>query len=340
MAERHPLLAGNRLLFHLACAVVVIFGLRAAAGILVPVAFAFILSLLSLPLLDRVRRARAPVWLAVLVTLMVNVAVLSLFLLILSHSANEVRHALPRYVQQLQQLVLSLQGWLVERNAPVGDLVLLDLLNPEHVVGLVTATLRGVTWAVSNAFLVLLVMAFMLAESAALPAKVRAALGSDEADLSRFVTVIIEVQTYLGIKTVVSLITGFLVGCWIWILGVDFPLFWGLMAFLFNYIPSIGSLLAAVPPMLLALVQHGPQAALLVALGYLVVNVTLGNLIEPNLMGRRLGLSTLVVILSLVFWGWVWGPVGMLLAIPMTVMLKIALENTDEVRWIAILLGP
>jgi AI-2 transport protein TqsA len=207
------------------------------------------------------------------------------------------------------------------------------------VINLVSGTLRGIAWTLSNAFLILIIMVFMLAETAAFPAKLRSVLGRHDADLSRFAKITHEVQQYLGIKTVVSLVTGVLVGSWTWILGLDFPLFWGLLAFLFNYIPSVGSILASIPPVLLGLIQYGLGTSLLVGLGYLVVNVTLGNLIEPNLMGRRLGLSTLVVILSLVFWGWVWGPVGMLLSLPMTMIVKIMLENTPDMHWIAILLG-
>ncbi len=340
MADRSYLPPVTRVLFNLACLVLVILGLRAAATILVPIAVALFLTMLSLPLLLRLQARRVPSFVAIFLTVLVNVAVLALFLLILSQSANEIRMAVPRYVQQLQQLVLSTQAWLVARQVPVEDMMLVDLLNPEYIIGIVTGTLRGIAWAVTNAFLVLLIMVFMLAETAAFPGKLRAALGSHDADLSRFERIIYEVQKYLGIKTVVSMITGILVGLWVWLLGVDFPLFWGLTAFLLNYIPSIGSIVAAIPPILVGLLQYGPGTALLVALGYLVVNVSLGNIIEPNLMGRRLGLSTLVVILSLVFWGWLWGPIGILLALPMTVIVKIMLEHSEDTRWLAILLGP
>jgi predicted PurR-regulated permease PerM len=144
----------------------------------------------------------------------------------------------------------------------------------------------------------------------------------------------------VAIKPLVSLATGGFVALWVGLLGVDFPLLWGLVAFLMNYIPSLGSILAAVPAILLTIVQLGPGRALAVAIGYLVVNVVLGNFVEPHFMGRRLGMSTLVVFLSLVFWGWVWGPVGMLLSVPLTMVLKILLENTEDLRWVAVLLGP
>jgi AI-2 transport protein TqsA len=179
----------------------------------------------------------------------------------------------------------------------------------------------------------------MLNEATIFPAKLRAAIGGDETDLGRYRGMIRDVQQYLGIKTLVSLLTGLLIGFWTWTLGLDFPLFWGLIAFLFNYVPNIGSILASIPAVMLALLEFGPGRALAVAAGYMVVNLVIGNFLEPNLHGRRFGISTLVVILSLVFWGWVWGPVGMILSLPLTMILKITLENTEDFRWIAVLLG-
>ena len=134
--------------------------------------------------------------------------------------------------------------------------------------------------------------------------------------------------------------TGVAVGIWVALVGVDFALLWGLLAFVLNYIPNFGSLVAAVPAILLAWVQLGPAAALLVALGYLVVNITMGSVLEPRIMGQGLGLSTLVVFLSLLAWGWILGTVGMFLAVPLTVALRIVLESNPSTRWIAVLMGP
>jgi predicted PurR-regulated permease PerM len=148
------------------------------------------------------------------------------------------------------------------------------------------------------------------------------------------------VHDYVFLKAIVSAGTGVLISLLMWALGVDFPLLWGLIAFMFNFVPNIGSVIAAVPAVLLALVQHGVGVAAGVGVGYIAINLVVGNVIEPKLMGEKLGLSTLVVFLSLVFWGWLWGPVGMLLSVPLTVIVKIALEHSDDFRWVAILLGP
>ena len=144
---------------------------------------------------------------------------------------------------------------------------------------------------------------------------------------------------YMSLKTVVSVLTGTLAGILVWGLGVDYPVLWGLLAFFFNYVPNIGSFIAAIPPVLLALIQRDLNCALLMGIGYAAINGIIGNFVEPRMMGKGLGLSTLVVFLSLVFWGWVLGPVGMLLSVPLTMIVKIGLENFEQTRWLAIMLG-
>jgi AI-2 transport protein TqsA len=142
------------------------------------------------------------------------------------------------------------------------------------------------------------------------------------------------------IKTLISLATGILVGIGLSVLGVDFPVLWGFLAFLLNYVPNVGSTIAAIPAVLLAYIQLGFGRAVTAAAVYMVVNFILDNVIETKLMGRRLGLSSLVVFLSLIFWGSLLGPVGMVLCIPLTMTVKFACENNKDTQWIAVLLGP
>ena len=145
---------------------------------------------------------------------------------------------------------------------------------------------------------------------------------------------------YIGIKTISSLVTGVLIGLTLWLIGVDYPVLWGLLAFMLNFVPSIGSIIAAVPAILLALVQLGIPVALLVGVVFLVVNIAIGSFIEPRFLGKGLGLSIMVVFFSLIFWGWVLGPVGMLLSVPLTITVKLALDSNPDTRWIGHLLGP
>jgi len=212
-------------------------------------------------------------------------------------------------------------------------------LNPGQAMDLVAGLLAGLGGVLGNAFLILLTVVFMLFEAVHLPDKLRRMSPDPETSLRRLAAITDGVKRYLGIKTAVSLATGTVIAVWLAVLGVDYPLLWGLLAFLFNYVPNIGSIIAAVPAILLAGIQLGFGPALASIAGYLVVNVVVGNMVEPRFMGRGVGLSTLVVFLSLVFWGWVLGPVGMLLSVPLTMVAKIVLESRETTRPIAVLLG-
>jgi predicted PurR-regulated permease PerM len=207
-------------------------------------------------------------------------------------------------------------------------------------MNMVASTLTGLRLVLTKTFLIMLTVLFILLEASGFPNKLRAALDNPYESLANISKITEVINRYLLIKTQFSLITGIAIGIWLYVLGVDYPLLWGLLAFLLNFVPTIGSFIAAIPAVLLALIQLGTGSALLACLGYLVVNVSIGNVIEPKFMGRGLGLSTLVVFLSLIFWGWVLGPVGMLLSVPLTMVIKIALESNQDTRWIGIILGP
>lgn len=331
--------AGARFLLTAASLVVVIAGVRAAAPILLPFLLALFLAILNLPLLGWLRGKRLPSPLAVLLTVAVNGTALLVLGLFVSRSIEAFIIAMPRYAARFEMMYEAAATTLEHRGIPVAEWVSLDMVNPGALFDFLSSTVRGIAAVLTNVFLVLLILVFVLSEAAAFPAKVRAALGNADADLSRLSTMTREVQRFLYIKTLISLATGLLIGTSVWLLGLDFALLLGILAFLLNYVPNIGSILAAVPGIMLALIQYGFSRAIAVGLAYLAVNVLLGNILEPNLMGRKFGLSTLVVVLSLIFWGWVLGPVGMLLSVPLTMVLKIMLEHTEDFRWLAILLG-
>ncbi|HPP81444.1 MAG TPA: AI-2E family transporter, partial [Deltaproteobacteria bacterium] len=146
------------------------------------------------------------------------------------------------------------------------------------------------------------------------------------------------VGRYVAIKTLISIATGLSIMLWLTAIGVDYAVLWGLIAFLMHYIPNIGSLVAAIPAILFSVVDAGTTTAILAAAGYAIVNLVFGNIVEPIFMGRGLSLSTLVVFLSLIFWGWVLGPIGMLLSAPLTMVFKIAFDSFPSTKWISVLL--
>lgn len=342
---------GLRFLITLAAAVIVIQGLRFAQPILLPVALAGFVAIICLPLVIGLAK-KTHQSLAILITVLVVGGLFGLLILVASQQLpalqSQIRTQIEAIIPQLDPWLSQIESWIpfIEQ----GDLrsTIFGLLNVTTLTTLATAT---TTWAlsfVSSTFLVFLILVFALGEAMVFPRKIRAIASDALASDKRFRKVIDEVQGYLVIKTLVSLGTGTLLGLWSWAMGLDLPILLGLIAFVLNYVPTIGSIIASIPAIALALVQVDPvttsfvgidvQRAAVVCLGYLTVNVVFGNWLEPTLTGRRLGLSTLVVVLSLVFWGWLWGPVGALLSVPLTMMVKIMLENTKDLRWIAVLL--
>jgi AI-2 transport protein TqsA len=302
--------------------VVIVAGLRAAAPLLVPLLVAVFLSLVVFPLVAMLQRRKVPSWGAVSLAMLLVVGALVGPGLVVQSTAVQFAEAMPRYQERLAQMMVSAREHLGGYGLDVGEWGM--VLDPDVLVNVVGFTVSGVAALLSNLLLVLLLTMFIR-------------LGEGEADYLSAVPG--DVLRYLWIKTLVSLMTGLLIGLWVWALGVDFAILWGFLAFLLNYIPNFGSVLAAIPAVLLAALQFGPGWAALVAAGYVVVNLVLGNILEPLWMGRRLGLSPLVVLLSLLFWGWVFGPVGMLLSVPLTMVVKIVMENIPDLRWVAALLA-
>lgn len=346
MATNEQSRGGAYFLLMAAATIIVIGGTRFAGPLLIPFVLAAFLAILCLPAVSWLTRHRVPTVVAVLVVVLVLGAVLSGAGAIVGGSVNQFTAAVPKYEERVDQLWGSVQTWAEQLPFEIlpiepvenEDFKPLEIIKPGQLMGFLGTGLKGVLAALQNTFLVILTLVFMLLEATTFPTKIRMAFGGGKGDLDRFAVVTGQVQRYLAIKTVTSMVTGLLVGVCVGILGLDFAVVWGLVAFMLNYIPNIGSIVAAVPAVLLAFVQLGLGPGLAVAVGYLVINVFIGNIVEPALLGRSLGLSTLVVFLSLVFWGWMWGTVGMLLSVPLTMMIKIFLENSDDLRWAAILL--
>ena len=331
---------GARFLLMGASFVVVVAGLRLGASMLLPFTLALFIAVMSMPLMFWLQLRRVPAPMAVALTMLVIGALFGGIILLGTQSVAELQTQLPGYQERLRVLYESwVDGLSARIGVPLDQYLTLSLIDPGAAIGLFGQTAARVVGFLGNTFVVLLIMAFILAEATVFPFKFRAILGPEAGDGRRMTKVIREVQEYLGIKTAVSLATGLLIGLLAWILGLDFPILLGLIGFVMNYIPTVGSILAAVPALVLSLLQFGTLGHFLaVSIAYGLINTVFGNIIEPNLMGRRLGLSTLVVILSLLFWAWLWGPVGALLAVPLTMVVKIMLENTEDLSWVAILL--
>ena len=334
-----PISASNPLLV-LAAFVVVVAGIKAAEELMVPFLLSAFLATIATTPVFWMARHRIPVGLAIAVVMAALIAVLLGVGAMVASNVDDFREQMPFYADRLNTLVAGGAALALRLGFDLSQVSTLDGLDPSQAFTLAGNVLAGFGNALSNGFLILLTVIFILGEASSFPAKLKAVLKVPERDLPHFRRFAENVNRYIAIKTAISAATGAFVAVAMWIIGVDFPALWGLLAFLLNYVPTIGSLIAAAPPVLLALVQLGAWHAAAVAAVFAVTNVAFGNVVEPRFMGRGLGLSTLVVFLSLVFWGWMLGPVGMLLSVPLTMTLRIALEANPGTTWLALLLGP
>lgn len=330
----------SSVLINAAALVVVIAGLKAASSIVVLLLVSAFFSMLAAPAVLWLERRRVPAVAAVALVVTASVGVLSLAGVVVGASINDFIRAVPAYRARLSAQREAFLGWLAGLGIQPPAVEWLQVIDPGIVMGLAGQLFTALGSLVGNSLLIVLIVAFVLLEVPWFPQKFRAAFGEAPASVEHIREILRNLERYVLLKTVLSLATGAAVALWVGVLGLDFPLLWGLLAFVLNYIPNIGSVVAAVPAVALALVQLGLGGTLLVAIGYVAINTVIGNILEPRWMGRSLGLSTTVVFLSVLAWGWVLGTAGMFLAVPLTVALRIVLANREETRWLAILLGP
>jgi AI-2 transport protein TqsA len=329
-----------RAILIIAGLVVIAAGLKAAQDVVVPFLLAGFIATIAAPPVIWLEQRRVPAALAITTVMIAIVGALSGIAALLVRSGTAFTQRMPFYQDRVTDLIRDGAAWLSDRGVEVSTDLAVSYLNPGMALDLAGNLLRSLGGVMSDSFFILLMVIFILAEASSVPRKLRAVLTDPENDLPQFARFATNVNRYIAIKTSTSLATGVLVSLSLRFIGVDFPVLWGLLAFLLNYVPNIGSIIAAVPAVLLALIQLGPGPALAATGCYLAVNIAMGNVVEPRFMGRGLGLSTLVVFLSLVVWGWLLGPVGMFLSVPLTMTAKLALEANPQSRWIALLLSP
>lgn len=340
MAGVQGLTAAARSLLVFAGFVIIVAGLRTAAPILVPFLLSVFIATISATPMFWLQRRGVPTALALL--LVISVLLVAGFGLgsVISGAVREFTQAIPFYEQRLRGLGEQGIALLTEQGIEVSRAAVMEQFDPGFAMRMVGRTMSGLTGVLSNFFLILITVSFILVEAKSIPSKLGVILDDPDGAMPRFAAFTETMNGYIAIKTATSVATGVLVFTLNSFMGVDFAELWGLFAFLLNYIPNIGSFVAAVPAVLLASVQLGIGDAAILAVAYFAINTLIGGIIEPRFMGAGLGLSTLVVWLSLVFWGWALGPVGMLLSVPLTVTLRIALENRPDTHWLAVLMGP
>jgi predicted PurR-regulated permease PerM len=321
----------------LAAMVVLIAGLRAAESIVVPFLVSGFLAVITFPIVEWLTRRRIPVVVAVLLVLAAVVALLMGLGAVVGQAAQSFSRNLPGYEERLTERVAGLRTWLASTGWQIPSVD--ELVDISAVFGLTATLLSSLGNVLANVVMILLAYVFLLLEAKGMPAKLAAAFGAQSSTLNDLSGVAEKMKRYLALKAVISLSNGIAVWLFLTVIGIDYAVLWAMFAFLLNFIPNIGSVVAAIPPVLLALLQFGPVTAIVVIALYVGTDMFLGNVVEPRLMGKGLGLSPFVVFAALVFWGWTLGTVGMLLSVPLTILAQLVLASHPDTRPLAILLS-
>ncbi|WP_313079216.1 AI-2E family transporter [Atlantibacter sp.] len=340
MTSPQPDKVGLHMLQKLAALVIILAGIHAAADILVPMLLALFFAIVLNPLVTWFLRRGFNRTTAITIVVVVMLIGLTLLFGVLAASLNEFIALLPKYNKELTRKLLNLQEFFPFLNLHISPERMLKRMDSEKMVTFATALMTQLSGAMASIVLLVMTVVFMLFEVRHVPYKLRFALSNPQIHIAGLHRALKGVSHYLALKTLISLWTGVIIWLGLQLMGIQFALMWGVLGFLLNYIPNIGSVISAIPPMIQALLFNGFYEFMLVGALFLVVHMVLGNMVEPRMMGHRLGMSTLVVFLSLLFWGWLLGPVGMLLSVPLTSVCKIWMETTVGGSKVAVLLGP
>lgn len=340
MTQPQPDRAGLHVLLKLASLVIILAGIHAAADIIVQLLLALFFAIVLNPLVTWFIRRGIKRPAAIAIVVLVMLIFLTALVGVLAASINEFMTMLPKYNREFTRKFLSLQDAMPFLQMHISPERMLQRMDSERLMTFATTLMTQLSNAMASIILLVMTVVFMLFEVRHVPYKLRFALNNPQVHIAGLHRALKGVSHYLALKTLLSLWTGVIVWAGLAIMGVQFALMWGVLAFLLNYVPNIGSVISAIPPMAQALLFNGVYECLLVGALFLIVHMVIGNIMEPRMMGHRLGMSTLVVFLSLLVWGWLLGPVGMLLSVPLTSVCKIWMETTKGGSKLALLLGP
>ncbi|NQU32947.1 MAG: AI-2E family transporter [Bacteroidetes bacterium] len=310
-----------------------------ASSIITPVLLAIFITIVCAQPIRWLESKKVPNGLAVALVLMSILGILLGLGEVIGRSIVKFSNNSAIYAQRLNEIMSSLFSTLHGMGFDMSVEKLESYISPNSIMNLSASFLGAIGSLMSNMFLIIFILIFMLLELNSFNLKIKAITSTTDGAISYFKRIEQSIRQYLGLTTIVSLLTGVVVYFALIIIGVDYAIMWALLAFMFNFIPNIGSIVASIPAIVFAAIQLGTGGAIWTAVSYVAINMIVGNVIQPPLMGKGLGLSTLVVFISLIFWGYLLGTVGMFLSVPLTMVVKIVLEQKESTRWIAIMLG-
>jgi predicted PurR-regulated permease PerM len=325
--------------FYTATLFVIVGGLKLASEIIVILFLSLFIATVINALYDTLRKFHIPKAISYLFVAILLMVVVALLIYILGASMKNFARDLPFYEEKIRllmdQSILFFKGYDVDLDIKA----LFDGLDFSYFFQFTTSTVGSIGTLFSKFIFVMIGVAFILFESREFEQKIEIIFKQDRGKIESFQLFSHNLKKYLVIKTFTSLLTGGIIAVTLILFDIPYPILWGMLGFLLNYIPFIGSLVAAIPALMLALIHVPIVETIWLGVAYFIINNVITNIIEPRFMGKGLGLSPVVIFFSLLFWGWTLGIVGMLLAVPLTMTLKLAFDSSHRTRWLGILMS-
>lgn len=318
--------------------IIIVASLKLGSALILPFLIAFFIFIVFLPLINRLNSFSMPNIISSLIVFsMIVVIIFSLTAFIVSFS-NDLLKNIPLYQEKFHQLSPQIITFVEQFNISLKWSHILSLIEPAKVINQITIFFKGMGNIILNLFLILFLVMLLLLESPMISKKVFY-LAKTKQQKEKLKLFLKSINRYFILKTFTSALTGLCIWIMLLYFNLEYALIFAILAFLLNFIPSIGSYIASVPPIFISMLQLNMLDTIMIAIGYLIINNLIGSFIEPKIMGKDLGLSTFVVFTSMVLWGWIFGPSGMFLAVPLTIAIKIASQNTQKYQWLSILLS-
>ncbi len=325
--------------FYLATSVVILAGLKVASEIVIILFLAIFIASIISSLLNFLQKGKVPKFISYLIVLSIISIFVLLMYYIINISLKDFLSNLSSYEQGLNDLIVNSISFVEQYGYTVNKDQIMKTLNLSSFFGFTTGIIGDIGSFLSKFLLIVIGIAFILAESKSFETKLKIIFKSNAQKLKHFNLFSHNIQKYFVVKSTTSFLTGFIITVTLLYFEIDYPILWGVLAMIFNFVPVVGSIIAAIPAVLLSLLNADVNTTIILIVLYMTINISISNIIEPKLMGKELGLSPLVIFFSLILWGWILGIVGMFLAVPITMTLKIAFNSNKSTHWIAILMS-
>lgn len=325
--------------FFFASFIVILAGVKAASEVLVILFLAIFISSIFSSLLEYLRKKSVPTLIGYFISISIMILISMLLAYVINISLKDFIANLPTYEQKFQDLIVNSISTIENYGYKVDKTKILEALNLSSFFALSTKIIGSIGTFLSKFILVIIGVAFILAEAKSFQTKLKVIFQNNAQKLRHFNLFSYNIQKYFLVKSFTSFLTGFIITVMLLFFNIDYPILWGVIAALFNFIPVVGSIIASIPAIILALMNLDINSTIYITIFYVIINISISNILEPKLMGKELGLSPLVIFFSLIFWGWILGIVGMFLAVPITMTLKIAFDSNNSTKWIGILMS-